>query len=357
MTGLPSARARRLGDALAAWPRRRIQLDELWKVLDEVEPATRTDSRRRRVLKGLLAELAAAGEVELPGARSYDHTEIPALPKFLGLRRESAPPQAPRKTVVWHPSMSWVPAARLVPAQLERVERVNDWLQVSRDPLIVPSRERSVEIFGNEKALDRLIGTALFAPGRLSLELLRCRRVVPRLHCEAVGDGSTLLVVENSDTFDSLVSVLRERDDHRVGLVGWGAGAGFEASVLSIADLGGAVTEVSYFGDLDENGLRIPANAALTAEGAGLPLVRPATGLYGAMFAQGSPQPGLRRVPSATATDLAAWLDPEHREEAAQLLSGGGRLAQEWVGLSFLSRGDDWLRDLRQNATGNNLVI
>lgn len=357
MTGLLSARARRLGDALAAWPRRRIRLDELWKVLDEVEPATRTDSRRRRVLEGLITELAAAGEVELPAERSYDHSEVPALPRFLGLQRKAAPPPPPRRPPVWHPSLSWVPTARLVPAQLERLERVNDWLQVSRDPLVVPSRERSVELFGDEKALDRLIGTSIFAPGRLSLELLRCRRVVPRLHCEAIGDGSTLLVVENSDTFDSLVTVLRGRDDHRIGLVGWGAGGGFEASVLSVADLGPPVAEVSYFGDLDENGLRIPANAALTAQSVGLPVVRPAAGLYSAMFAKGRPQPGLRKVPADDAADLATWLAPEHRDEATRLLSGGWRLAQEWVGLSFLSRGDDWLRDVRENATGNHSVI
>jgi hypothetical protein len=354
MTGLPSARARRLGDALAAWPRRRIQLDELWKVLDEVEPATRTDSRRRRILAGLIAELDAAGAVELPAARSYDHSEMPTLPTFLTLRRETTP-EAPRRPVVWHPSLSWAPAARLAPTQLDRLERVNDWLQVSRDRLVVPSRERSVEIFGDEKALDRLIGTVLFAPSRLSLELLRCRRVAPRLHCEPVGEGSVLLVVENSDTFHSLVTVLRGRNDHRVGLVGWGAGGGFEASVLSVADLGRAITEVHYFGDLDENGLRIPASAGLISEGAGLPPVRPATGLYTSMFSRGNPQPGQRRVPADTAADLTAWLDQIHREEAAKLLSGGHRLAQEWVGLSCLSHSDDWLRDLREYSTGNDL--
>jgi hypothetical protein len=347
MTGLPSARARRLGDALADWPRRRIRLDELWGVLDKVEPTTRTDSRRRRILDGLIAELAAAGEIELPSTRSYDHTELPALPRFLSLRRETTPPQAPRRPPVWHPSLAWVPTSPLISSHLERLERVNDWLQANRDPLVVPSRERSVEIFGDEKALDRLIGTALFTPGRLGLELLRCRRVVPRLHCETVGSGGTLLVVENSDTFDSLVTVLGGRNDHRVGLVGWGAGAGFEASVLSIADLGRTVSEISYFGDLDENGLRIPASAALIAEGAGLPPVRPATGLYGALFSRGNAQSGQRRVPADTAANLAAWLDSVHWEEAAGLLSAGLRLAQEWVGLSYLSRSDDWLRIYR----------
>ena len=229
---------------------------------------------------------------------------------------------------------------------------MNDWLQVNRDPLVVPSRERSAEIFGDEKALDRLIGTTLFTPDRLSLELLRCRRVVPRLHCEPVGKGSVLLIVENSDTFDSLVTVLRKRNDHRVGLVGWGAGTGFEASVLSIANFGRTIAEVSYFGDIDENGLRIPANAALIAGGAGLPLVRPATGLYSALFSLGDPQPGQRSVPTDIAASVAAWLDPVHREEAARLLSGGWRLAQEQVGLSYILRSDDWLGGIGETEAG-----
>jgi hypothetical protein len=106
-------------------------------------------------------------------------------------------------------------------------------------------------------------------------------------------------------------------------------------------------TEVRYFGDLDENGLRIPASAGRTAEGSGLLPVRPAAGLYGAMFSRGKPQPGQRRVPSDSATSLAAWLAPAHREEAVRLLCDGYRLAQEWVGLSYLSGSGDWLRDLR----------
>lgn len=100
---------------------------------------------------------------------------------------------------------------------------------------------------------------------------MRCRRVAPSLYCESAGDGDLLLVVENSDTFDSLLTVLRGRSDHRVGLVGWGAGTGFETSVLSIARIDRTITEVGYFGDLDENGLRVPSNAAALAAKAGLP--------------------------------------------------------------------------------------
>lgn len=344
-----SARAQRMADSLAGWPRRRVQLVELWKLLDHVDPPSRMDIRRRRILSELITELAAADVAELPGARSYDRSEIPALPKFLTLSRDRPVPES-RRVVVWHPSLAWVPQAGLTRSQLYTVERVNQWLHDSRDYLVVPSRERSLEVFGDEKALDRLAGSALFGPGRLTLELLRCRRVAPRLHYESAGDGDLLLVVENSDTFDSLLTVLRDWGDHRVGLVGWGAGTGFEASVLSIARIGRTITEIRYFGDLDENGLRVPASAAALAASVGLPQVQPAAGLYEVMFRQGMPQSGQRMLSAGSAADLVTWLSPDHRAQAARMLVIGERLAQEAVGLSYLSRHEDWLVDLRNSA-------
>lgn len=341
-----SARARRMADSLATWPRRRVQLAELWKLLEQIDPSSRMDVRRRRILAELITELAAANVAGLPATRSYDSSEIPALPRFLTLPRSHPAPE-PGKVVIWHPSLAWAPQAGLTRQQMHTAEQVNQWLHDSRDHLVVPSRERSLEVFGDEKALDKLAGTALFGPGRLSLELLRCRRVVPRLHCEPAGNGDLLLVVENSDTFDSLLTGLRDRGGHRVRLVGWGAGTGFEASVLSIARLDGPITEVRYFGDLDENGLRVPLNAAALAATVGLPPVRPASGLYGVLLRRGAGQPGQRVLSSEAATGLANWLGPDHREQAARLLVTGERLAQEAVGLSYLSQHDDWLEDLR----------
>lgn len=341
-----SLRAGRLAEDLAMWPRRRVQLAELWQLLDRVVPSTRLDARRRQVLSDLINELASAEVLTLPSARSFDRSETPELPKFVVLRREAAAPEL-RKPVIWHPSLAWVPKAGLTRSQLDTAGMVNDWLYDNRDPLIVPVRERSLEIFKNEKVLDRLAGSALFGPGRLTLELLRCRRVVPPLHCEPVGVGNILLVVENSDTFDSLLTVLRDRDDHRIGVVGWGAGAGFEASVLSVSRIDREIADIRYFGDLDEKGLRVPSNAATLAESSGLPQVRPADALYGAMFQRAEPQQGQRKLAHATAADVARWLASVHQPDAVRLLTAGERLAQEAVGLSYLSRSDDWLDELR----------
>jgi hypothetical protein len=330
---------------LKAWPRRRVRLAELWTLLDKADPATRLDGRRRRILADVIHELATVQLVDLPAARSYDRTEDPAVPAFLTLIRHSEP-EALRDSVAWHPALAWVPGASLTRSQVTTMEQVNLWLHENRDRLTVPSRERSLEIFGDEKALDRLTGSVLFGPGRLTLALLRCRRVAPPLHCEPAGDGDVLLVVENSDTFDSLLTVLRVRGDHRIGQVGWGAGTGFEASVLSIARLDPPAAEVRYFGDLDENGLRIPFNGSALAESIGLPSVRPATGLYSAMLWRGRAQAGQRKVTAEAAAVLSAWLDPGHREAATSLLLAGKRLAQEAVGLSYLSNHDGWLENL-----------
>ena len=340
-----SARARRLAGILASWPRQRVQLVELWSLLDEVDPTSRMDVRRRRVLSELISELAGAHVVEIPAARSYDHAENPPLPRFLVIRRETSSLFS-RKPVVWHPNLAWVPRAGLTQSQEDTMEQVNLWLHQSRDRSIVPSRERSLEVFDDEKALDRLVGTVLFGPGRLTLDLLRCRRVVPRLHCEHVGDGDVLLVVENSDTFDSILTVLRGRDDHRVGLVGWGAGTGFEASVLSIPFIGRSLNEIRYFGDLDATGLRIPANASTIAQSEGLTPVIPASGLYRALLERGVRQQGQRRLLLEAADKLVSWLDPTQRTATATLLTEGARMAQEAVGLSYLTSHNDWLFDV-----------
>ena len=340
-----SARAQRLADTLASWPRQRVQLVELWSLLDEVDPTSRMDVHRRRILSGLIAELAGTQVVELPAARSYDRTENPPLPRFLVVRRETSS-LLPRKPVVWHPNLAWVPRTGLTRSQEDTMEQVNLWSHQSRDRSIVPSRERSLEVFGDEKALDRLVGTVLFGPGRLTLDFLRCRRVVPRLHCESAGDGDVLLVIENSDTFDSILTVLRGRDGHRVGLVGWGAGTGFEASVLSIPLIGRLVSEIRYFGDLDENGLRIPANASTIAQSEGLAPVVPASGLYHALLQRDVRQQGQRRLLPEAADKLVSWLDPTQRTAVATLLTEGARMAQEAVGLSYLTSRDDWLHDV-----------
>lgn len=234
-----------------------------------------------------------------------------------------------------------MPEARLTPSQLAQLEKINSWLFHDSDHLIVPLRERSLEIFDDEKKLDALVLTTVFGGRRLSLDTLRARRAIPRLYTEQVGSGNVLLVVENSDTFDSLTRALQQAPG-RVGLVGWGAGGGFEASVLSIAHLEPRINEIRYFGDLDHAGLRIPTNADRLAQTQALAAVQPAVALYEALLRQGRPRPGQRAISATTGADIVSWLDPAHQSEAAALLQAGKRMAQEAIGLKYLLSHDDW---------------
>jgi hypothetical protein len=200
-------------------------------------------------------------------------------------------------------------------------------------------------VFGHEKQLDRMLTTTVFGPDRLTLDLLRTFRARPPLPSRWLGDGPVLLVVENSDTFDTLARVLTP-DPGLVGRIAWGAGAAFEASVVSVADLPG-ITAVAYFGDLDADGLRIPASAGTLAVAEGLPPVRPATGLYRLLRAAGRPQHGQPVVAAARAAELAGWLDDDQRPGVAEMLRKGGRVPQETVTARLLAADPNWRDDLR----------
>ncbi|MGH3887717.1 MAG: hypothetical protein ACRDSZ_14315 [Pseudonocardiaceae bacterium] len=90
-----SGRVHRLAEQLVGWPRRRVPLPELWRLFDEVDPATRGSTRRRQLLADCLAELGAAGVIELPAAASFDRTQRPPLPRFVTIPtpRIDPPPQ------------------------------------------------------------------------------------------------------------------------------------------------------------------------------------------------------------------------------------------------------------------------
>lgn len=324
-------RSERLAELIAAQPGRRIPLPQLWDLHDVADRASVGSVDRRRLLAEALAELAAAGLVTL--SVTLDG-ERPPLPLFVD--RVVAPrPSRARRATVWHPELSWAAERALTARQRRLLEAVSAWLfQGGTRAAEVPLRERALQVTGDEKAFDG----GLVADGTLTLAVLRARRVVPRLHVERVGDGPVCLVVENSDTFDSLCRALTD-DPGPVGRVAWGAGNAFASSVLSLrADPPAAIR---YFGDLDEPGLRIPAGASVLAVEEGLPPVRPATGLYGALFENGRAGPS-RQVSADRARDAVAWLAAEHRDRAHALLVSGRRLAQEAVGHDVLAATDDW---------------
>lgn len=330
----------------AAGSRVTATLEEIGAALDDVAPLYAAAPERRRRLGELIAELAAAGVVG-PSKR-LDRREAPALPAFVTLagppRARRAVPEAAR--FPWRPELAWAAGAGLSAREFADLRAISEFLRhggAARP--VVPVQERSLELFGHEKAHERLRDGRLWRDGRLSDALLRTRRAAAPFPYRVVGPGAWLLVAENEATFDSLAATAPAASP--VGVVGWGAGGLFRKTVAWAAELGATIDRpafpaaIRYFGDLDGDGLRIPAAASALATRSGLPAVRPAVGLYRRLLAAGRPEP-TEPLDPALAADLASWLGPALAPAAADLLAGGHRLAQEAVGLEALGADRSW---------------
>lgn len=352
-----STRAVRLATALEGWERRTVRLEELWDLWSQVEPVSAASGTRRTDLSATLVELSAAGLVRL--SRTREAGVAPALPTELTLPAVAATPSANQlaRATVWRPELAFASLGGLTLGQVEALRKINVWLRDhGRDTDVLPLRERSLQVLGYEKALERLTSTAVFGPGRLTLGSFRTFRAHPPLAATQVGEGPVVLVVENADTFHSLRSVLIG-DPGPVGHVVWGAGGAFEASVRSAGDLPGAQV-VRYFGDLDIDGLRIPTSAARTAHlECGVLPVAPATGLYRALLATGVRQGGQPACEPARAGQVTAWLEaPELVSSAQALLVEGFRVPQEAVTGVFLATDRAWRSGLGARGAGRGTV-
>ncbi|WP_335990035.1 Wadjet anti-phage system protein JetD domain-containing protein [Glycomyces sp. MUSA5-2] len=314
-----------------------VQRDQLIETMGQIFPAVVAAGATRTALAALLDELIESGDLTAPRDRRRWDGGRPALPDHIRLRR-TAPERTSAPGVVWRPELAWAASTALTASQTDHLRAVNRWLRDAsasvelREP--IPMRERSVEIFGDEKRLEALLPTSLFAPGRLTLTTLCTFRLPVPLAIRRIGGTPTVLVAENSDTFHSLHDVLRP-DPGLFGYLAYGGGSAFESAVADLRHLG-QIGRIFYFGDLDANGLAIPARASVTAQDIGLPPVEPASFLYRNLLTR-TPTAGAR-VERGRAADLASWLETDQQSAVQDLLEQGRRLAQEALGRSHLRR-------------------
>ncbi|MEU4396761.1 hypothetical protein [Kribbella sp. NPDC023855] len=337
-----TALARHLADHLAASATQRVEIDVLYDAAVAFDRSLATTPCARTDIRSALDELAAAGLMTLPSsAGQFDRRADPPLPLWVRRpvrRREAREPRAAR---VWPAALE--EAGRIADREDEFavLETVAAFLRDggSGRPS-VPARERSLELFGDEKRLDSLSLTRLFTSGALTLDLLRCHAVpIPFVSQWVPGypdsRGAALLIAENHHTYASLLEVTREHAAQGgfARHVGYGTGSQFPSAVLTVPLLVPTAERIVYFGDVDLKGLQIPAAANLSAVGAGLPPVLPAVPLYELLFAA---QKTHRATPvAADAIAAAEWLGPL-ADQARQALIDGYRYPQEAVGYELL---------------------
>lgn len=239
----------------------------------------------------------------------------------------------------WESRLAFLRESRLnIP--FTELRRLNDFLKrdkAERD--IVPIKERSLQIFDDEKRLDVLANSALFRGERLDLKRdLRCEVVgepLPWKRGPIAASQQPIIVLENAATWHSYC---RWNVEEKLfsGVI-YGCGNRFVDGIRSLKDIFDALggpRRVFYFGDLDPQGLLIPQEASARAQAASLPAVEPHLWSYRELLklGEGRGQPWEGEPPSSTLCD---WLG-ELAKPARQLFSSNQRLAQEHVGWEFL---------------------
>ena len=236
----------------------------------------------------------------------------------------------------------WAATLRLSPTQRKLLLAVNDWLRRTNGGKVptAAAAERAYELIRDEKAFDSTPprgGAQLWAPGRLTFQLLRCERIPTPLTWELVTPTvpapGPIVCVENHATFRTLLRFLRAHPHPPWTAVAWVQGRN-TAPLESLPNLPFSVTRLDYLGDLDAAGLAIAATACVTVETAGI-RAGPAAPLWELLIDQ--PSRPDRSIPDAEAHRLASWLPEQIRERAAELLRSGRAIPQEALRCELLA--------------------
>ena len=236
-------------------------------------------------------------------------------------------------SVRWEPELNFLTTARfsLSPDDLLKL---NSFLASGgRDRQPVPVKERSLQIFGDEKRLDSLFrSSSIFAEGCLTLEQLRCF-VAPEPLAWERGPSSDgpIIVIENAATYHSYCRWNREHGFFSA--VVYGCGNQFMHSVSYIGELLRVIGDqhaIRYFGDLDPQGLRIPRLANAKAVALGLPAIEPDLWSYRRLLELGRDKATVTTEPVHCDEQDLTWLGPL-ANDATALFAKQCRLPQEHI--------------------------
>ncbi len=322
-----------------------IDLPTIWQCFYTARPELKSDVTSRRRLAADLRTLTESEIISLPASKSsFDRTALPTLPRFVRLLRKPVAAEVlfEHQTFPWSIPMSFVAGLARLPNP-KIAQRLNDFFRgdwASRIP--IPVKERSYEIFGNEKTLERVLDGQLGYEGRLTLETLRCYRVPIIPVYRLFNDGTDVLIVENEATFDSTARWNAENRQFRMVIYGRGREAEKIADFL-LCEVRTKPGKIYYYGDLDRMGISIPYRLSRALEQKGGCRINPAATCYRLLLRQPPMTMTMEdtedEFDDSTDSEWAialAWLPADMRTEAETLLSADRRIAQEATGWELL---------------------
>ncbi|MBR9883426.1 MAG: DUF2399 domain-containing protein [Oceanospirillales bacterium] len=252
--------------------------------------------------------------------------------------------QAKQMPVAWHNFLAERITGNLTPAVTDKLLQLNEYL-LSRSragqPLFegcLGHRERALQIFGDEKALEALPSSG-WQNVNLTLMDMQCTRKAPPVPFEAVdGVESPPLVVENSDTYHTLCEINREYRRWRAVIYGAGNLATSQAEGITSLLESWGMDEVLYCGDLDLVGLHIAGKLRKRLGVLGIHLCLDMS-LYEAMIRSGyeGEEGKANHVPPNSDFDHhTEWIPERIQQVMDDLIYRRRRIAQESLALASL---------------------
>ena len=329
--------------ALRALGKRRIRLPELHDAYLLAHPDALNAPNLRRLLLDALRRLERDEVADLP-AGGWDTSGSPALPRTAILRSVARSRPSP-KAHAWLPALAFAAEERH-PVRRADLQAINAFLLSARDRSLssVPTRERSLQIFGNEKRLDDLRkGEPTLFEGRISLDDLHCYAVAPPLPCETpdtTSAGRPILVLENYHSYDSFRRW--NRDAALYAAVAYGGGNAFRQGAGNLDELiiRTSAAGAFYVGDLDPAGIDILLGVNERRRAEGQMLVQPHRGLYGWLLAHGCRRPLDKAPRDGLAARLGEVFPAGIADALGELWTEGLRIPQESFGLEQI-RGEE----------------
>lgn len=335
-------------DLIRRHPSVTVQRAEFLDYCDRCFPEWRNDPEREVRCRQVLDQLSRPpySALALPSegtAQARNRNYQGSLPRFVRKVTPKAASIATGGDDNWLPDLAGL-AATLRGGRLDDLRRVNKFLKERHGPLpLVPYRERSLQIFGDEKVIGERLpikGNSLFG-GRLPLARLgACNPPLPFPFTmpDPPCPGGTLLVVENHHTFASMVAA---NDRQRVfAAIAWGGGNAFTKGCAEYMDTiveRAKATGVMYLGDLDPKGILIPAMVDRARRDAGLSPIMPARTIYSWLLSHGVVRSLAGTVSEAAHEAALAWLGEEMGRDVLRLWSQGGWIPQESLGAEALA--------------------
>lgn len=313
----------------------RTSLNELWRTLSKV--MTTEPGRQRETLRLILDELYVASIIEYPKSqRLWDKSALPHLPEWVS-RTPTRKAVEHANDIIWSPELSFL--ANTKKRSDSPWIAVDAWLKKNRGKQLnkKPLRERSLDIFGDEKALDALVATTAFKNGLITFDTLGCFYVpepIPWVPGPIGSESKCGVCVENATTYDTLCRFNKEAG--LWGFVAYGRGNNFVSmtdGVVQVLESYGH-KRIMYFGDADHEGIEIAARGVKRLAEFGIRIELDSR-LYTILIesgAEASAKSGGELSQEATALVMKAGLQP-----LIEVFRRHKRIAQEWVGLEALN--------------------